>query len=140
MTRIWPMLLVVASNTFYNIAAREIPRNIDPFFSLTFVYFVAMVISGGICFFGNSVQSFAGEFAKLDWFTLLFGLCIIGLEYGYINIYRVGWKISTASLVSNIMLAVILLLVGMFVYKEQITFTQGAGMILCLAGLVLIGR
>ena len=69
----------------------------------------------------------------------LFGICIIGLEYGYINIYRVGWKISTASLVSNIILAVMLLLVGLLVYKESITFTQGMGMFLCLIGLVLVG-
>lgn len=140
MAKFWPVALVVVSNVLYNVAAREIPRNIDPFFSLTFTYFVAMVVSGGLYLWDNSLESLAGEFAKLDWFTLLFGICIIGLEYGYINIYRVGWKISTASLVSNIILAVMLLLVGLLVYKESITFTQGMGMFLCLIGLVLVGR
>lgn len=140
MAKFWPVVLVVVSNVLYNVAAREIPRSIDPFFSLTFTYFVAMLVSGGLYLWDNSFQSLAGEFAKLDWFTLLFGLCIIGLEYGYINIYRVGWKISTASLVSNIILAVLLLLVGMLIYKESITFMQGVGMFLCLIGLVLIGR
>ncbi|MBQ0067235.1 MAG: EamA family transporter [Phascolarctobacterium sp.] len=140
MGKLWPLILVIMANTFYNIAAREIPQSLDPFFSLTFAYFIAMLISGGLYFVYNPIENLVGEFAKLDWFTLLFGLCIIGLEYGYIYIYRTGWKISIASLVSNIVLAVFLLLVGLFLYKEQITFSQAVGMVLCLIGLILIGR
>ena len=37
---------------------------------------------------------------------------MVGLELGYILIYRAGWKVSVASLVANLALACILVLVG----------------------------
>jgi uncharacterized membrane protein len=69
---------------------------------------------------------------------LALGIAIVGLEFGYICIYRAGWKIGVASLVANISLACVLLLVGLFVYKEVITLKQLLGMGICAIGLMLI--
>ena len=65
---------------------------------------------------------------------------VVGLELGYIFIYRAGWKVSVASLVANIALACLLVVVGVLLYKEVLTLRQVAGMGLCVAGLLLISR
>lgn len=140
MAKLWPILLVIGANVFYNICAKELPANLDPLFSLTVTYGVAMLVSAGLFFLSNSWQGVFAELVKLDWTSLLFGVCIIGLEFGYMHVYRAGWKISTASLVANIGLAVILLLVGVLLYREQLSLRQVVGMILCLAGLFCIGH
>jgi uncharacterized membrane protein len=69
---------------------------------------------------------------------LALGIAIVGLEFGYICIYRAGWKIGVASLVANISLACVLLLIGLIVYKEVITLKQLLGMGICAVGLMLI--
>ena len=78
------------------------------------------------------------EISKTNWSALALGIAIVGLEFGYICIYRAGWKIGVASLVANISLACVLLLVGLFVYKEVITLKQLLGMGICAIGLMLI--
>jgi uncharacterized membrane protein len=78
------------------------------------------------------------EISKTNWSALALGIAIVGLEFGYICIYRAGWKIGVASLVANISLACVLLLIGLFVYKEVITLKQLLGMGICAIGLMLI--
>lgn len=68
------------------------------------------------------------------------GLAIVGLEFGYINLYRAGWNISTGSLVANVSLAIILIFVGVLLYHEQITRNQMIGIGLCLLGILFLNK
>ena len=55
-------------------------------------------------------------------------------------VYRAGWKVSVGSLViANITLACVLLAVGLLLYHETITLRQGLGVLVCLAGIYLVG-
>ncbi|MBP1576867.1 MAG: hypothetical protein J6C75_00140, partial [Oscillospiraceae bacterium] len=83
-------------------------------------------------------QGIAAELKALNWTAFLLGASVFALELGYIFIYRVGWKVSIASLTANIGLACVLLIVGMLFYKEVLSLRQIAGMIVCGAGLFLI--
>lgn len=139
MQKYWPIILVVAANTAYNISAKQTPRDLDPFFSLVVTYGIAMLASLVLYLCTRGSGSILAEARKLDWSTVAFGLCVVALEFGYLNIYRVGWQINRASLVANISLAVILLFVGVGLYKETITLKQLAGAAACVAGLILIG-
>ncbi len=144
MKMLWPVLLIVSSNILYHIIAKQTPEDVNPLFSLTITYAVAAVFSAVLYAVtsraGTTGIDPGGEFSRLNWTSFLFGLCIVGLEFGYINVYRVGWKISLASLVANISLAVVLLLVGVLFYREQISLRQLLGIVLCAAGLALISR
>lgn len=140
MQMLWPILVVIGSNIMYNISAKQTPDNINTFFSLGITYAIAMVISFVMFFVTAADTAITEQFAKLNWASYVLGVCIIGLEFGYINIYRVGWKISVATVVANIGLAVALLIVGYLLYKESISPKQIAGIILCAAGLVLVTK
>ena len=64
----------------------------------------------------------------------------LGLEIGYIYVYRAGWKVNTGSLVANISLACVLIIVGMLLYKEHVSIKQLAGMAICIGGLILVTK
>lgn len=140
MQTLWPILVVVAANTLYNICAKQTPADIDPFFSLAITYGVAMVLCILLYGFTAASKQPLQEFSKVNWAAYALGAGIVGLEFGYLNVYRVGWKMNTASLVANICLAVILVLVGFFAYKESVSLRQMAGMAVCIAGLILVSR
>lgn len=140
MQTLWPIMVVVAANTIYHICAKQTPEGLNAFASLSASYFVAMLASLALFFATAADKNIGHEIAKMNWSSLIFGVSIIGLEFGYLNIYRVGWKISAASLVANIALAVILLVVGVLVYKEVISLRQIIGMVVCIVGLILIGK
>lgn len=138
---LWPMLMVVGANTVYNICAKSVPDKLNSFAALTINYLVAAGLSLALFFLtGGGGKSLVQEMAKTNWAPVVMGLSVVGLELGYIFIYRAGWKVSVASLVANIALACILVVVGVLLYKEVLTLPQVVGMGLCVAGLVLIGR
>ena len=80
----------------------------------------------------------AFEISKLNWTSIILALAIVGLEVGYVFVYRAGWTVSTASVVANIGLACVLIVVGYFLYRENISFNQILGIIACMIGLILI--
>lgn len=134
---IWPIALVVAANTLYHIVAKSTPTGSNAFLSLTVTYLVACVCSFALFLFGRG-SGFAREMQKLNWTSVALGVCIIGLELGYIYVYRAGWKVNTGSLVANISLAVLLLAAGFFLYKEAVSARQLIGIAVCIGGLVLV--
>ena len=137
---ILPVAIVVISNVFYNLCTKYTPEQANPFLSLTVTYIVAAIISFSAFCITGQLQNIGTEIAKLNRFSFILGLSIVGLEVGYIYMYRAGWKISTSSLVANISLACILLLIGMLLFKEHITLKQIIGVGVCLFGLFLITK
>jgi uncharacterized membrane protein len=134
----WPIVLIVGANTAYNIIAKSTPSGANAFLSLTVTYLVAAAFTLTAFFLTSQGKSLPESFRTLNWTSFLLGFAIVGLETGYIFLYRAGWKISVGSLVANILLAVMLIAVGVLFYKEQIGVKQIAGIVLCIAGLLLI--
>ena len=134
---IWPMLIVVTANTFYNIIAKHTPEDVNAFFTLTVTYLTAAVISFVIFLF-TSNSSVSEQVTRINWTAFAFAASILWLEVGYIFIYRAGWKVSMASLVANISLACVLLVVGYFVYREQLSTRQLIGIATCIAGFLFL--
>ena len=137
---IWPILVVVGANTIYNISAKATPAEVNPFASLALSYAIGAACSLVLFFATAENKNLAAELAKTNWASLVLGLAIVGLEFGYLCIYRAGWKISVASLVANISLACVLLMVGLLLYRETVTVKQALGMALSAIGLILIAK
>ena len=137
---LWPMLIVICANTVYNISTKSTPADINSFASLAVTYTVAAVSSLLLFFITSENRDLAAELTKTNWTAFALGIAIVALEFGFICIYRTGWKISVASLVANISLACILLLVGVLLYREAVSARQVIGMLLSAAGLILIAK
>jgi len=76
----------------------------------------------------------------LNWTSLVLGVAILGLELGFLLAYRVGWNISLGSLVANSLVALVLIPVGVIFYHEGFSLDKIIGVVLCLAGLVMINK
>ena len=137
---IWPVLIVVLSNVFYNICQKSTPEGVNTFGALMVTYFVATVLTAILFVCTAGVHNVFGELHKLNWTSFVLGAVIVGLEFGYVFLYRNGWKVSAGSIVCNIALAVVLVFVGVLLYKETISLKQVVGMVLCSAGLILITK
>ncbi|MBQ1367915.1 MAG: EamA family transporter [Bacillota bacterium] len=135
---IWPVVLVVLANTMYQICAKAVPGNISPFAALTVTYIVAAIVCAILYFAMNHGGNLLKEYSKLNWSSFVLGVVIIGLEVGVIYAYKAGWPVSTLTIVTSSILAVALIVVGLLLYKEAITWNKIAGIVICLVGLVFI--
>ena len=136
---IWPIALVVLSNTVYQICSKSMPPEVHPFASLTVTYLVGAVLSGVMFFVLNPGGNLRREYGKLNWAPFALGIVIVGLEVGFVYAYKAGWQVSTTSVVQNAFLAVALVIVGVLLYREHISWSKLVGIGLCLVGLAFIG-
>lgn len=136
----WPIALAVLSDIVYQIAAKSTPQGLNPFASLTITYLIGAAVSAVIFFAMTKGGNILQEWSHANWAMIILGFAIVGLECGSIYMYRVGWNINTGYIVKSCFLAVALLLVGYFLYKEQINISKVAGIAVCMVGLFLINR
>ena len=135
---IWPIALVVLSNTLYQICAKSVPEGMNPLASLTVTYLIGAAVSCGMYYILNRDANLFREIRLTNWAPVVLGIVIVGLEVGFIYAFRAGWQVSTTQIVSSALLAVILIFVGYLLYHEAITWNKIVGVIICLAGLVMI--
>ena len=114
------------------------PGDVNPFGALMVTYLVAAIISAIIFVFMVGPSNVGVGLAKINWTSIILALAIVGLEVGYVFVYRAGWSVSTASVVANIGLACVLLIVGYFLYQENVSIKEIIGIIVCMFGLILI--
>ena len=134
----WPIALVVLSNTLYQICAKSVPEGMNPLASLTITYLIGAAVSCALYYILNRDANLFREIRQTNWAPIVLGIVVVGLEVGFIYAFRAGWQISMAQIVSSAVLAVILIFVGYLLYHEAITWNKIVGIIVCLAGLVLI--
>ncbi len=135
---ILPIVLIIVSNTIYQICAKSVPSTINPFASLTVTYLVAAVISAVLYFTLDKNTNLIREYRNLNWAPFVLGIVIVGLEVGFIYAYKAGWQVSTASIVQSSFVAAALIIVGFLIYHEPMSWNKILGIGICLVGLVFI--
>ena len=135
---VWPIALVVVSNTIYQICAKSVPKEINPFASLTVTYLIGAAASAVLYFALRTDGSLIQEYGKLNWAPFFLGIAIVGLEAGWLFAYKAGWQVSTGFIVQSAFLAMVLLFVGYLLYREALTWNKLLGVAICLVGLFFI--
>lgn len=130
--------LTVISNVFYHIFLKLTPGSVNPILSLTVTYAVAMLTTLAIYPVYSAQTALLSDLKALNWTSYALGMAIVGLEVGFILAYRLGWPINMAGIVSNISVAVLLIPVGLFLFKESLSMINAIGLLLCIAGLALV--
>ena len=114
------------------------PEETNAFGSLMITYLVGAVFSAVLFFVSIKPVEVITQISKINWTSFILGLSIVGLEAGYVFMYRVGWKVSNGALTANICLAVALLVIGVLLYRESVSIRQLVGIVVCAVGLFLI--
>ncbi len=98
MSYIWPLILMIVSNTVYHVCAKSLPTKLDPLASLTVSYFFAAISSGILYFVVNRGSAdLLREYSGMNWVPFLLGLVLVGMEAGSIYAYRAGLVSEHAS-------------------------------------------
>ena len=151
----WPLFLIIGSNLIYQSSSRCASKDAQPFAALAVVYTIAAI--GSLLLFaitGRGSGSLLTNIRALNWANYLLGLAIIGLEGGFLYLYRNGWSVSVGPICSYCGVAIGLLsvgpicsycgvaigllILGALCFHEHITLKQILGTILCLGGIALI--
>ena len=137
---IWPIVLVIISNTFYQICCKSAPEQMNPLASLTITYLVGAAASLILYFLLGKEPNLLREYRHINWAPIVLGIVIVGLEVGYIYAFKAGWPVSTASIVQSSFLSIILIAVGVLFYHEVISWNKIIGAIICMIGLFFINK
>jgi len=129
--------LVVIGSLCYHLSNRAVNQQLPPAFALVVTYGTALVIVIGWSIAARE-QGRGASWRNVNWptFTLAGGVVLI--EAGFLLAYRAGWKLSTASLVANVGSSLLLVLIGVTAFGEELSRTTAAGLALAIAGLALI--
>ena len=110
----------------------------NPFAALVAAYSIAAVASLTLFFATAKGASLAGQARGLNWANYLLGFAIIGLEGGFLCLYRHGWNASVGPVVTYAAVAVLLLVIGALFLGEHVGWRQILGVALCLGGIALV--
>ena len=138
---VWPLFLIVGSNLVYHLSSRGAAKGVNPFAALVLAYAIAGVASLALFFAtARGEAPLATQMRQMNVANWLLGLAIIGLEGGFLCLYRHGWSASVGPIVTYTGIAVLLLIVGALFLGEHVGWRQIAGTVLCLAGIALVMR
>jgi multidrug transporter EmrE-like cation transporter len=132
------IILAIASSVLYHFVAKSTPSNVNFTVSLLVTYAVAFVVTVvGFLFFPLQ-DGLVGELKKLNWASIGLGIAIVGIEFGFLLTYRAGWNLGIAAVVATVVAALILAPIGIFFFKDKISWMNILGILVCLAGLVML--
>ena len=134
-----PLMLVVAGSLVYHVAAKSVPRALDPVASVIGVYAAALIAS--IAVYAVARPGSMPGLSPL-WHPAIaaVGLGALMIELGFLVTYRAQWPVSMASVMTNGLVAVLLVPIGALLFGEHITLVRVIGVALCLIGVSLIQR
>ena len=130
-------LLVIASIAMYQICMKSIPEGLSPFSALITFYLSALIFTV-IAAKLIPIEDFSIAQVTFSWPAALVGLAIVGIELGYLLMYRSDWSLAVAPLIGMGGSAIILLVVGLLFFKEPVSLRMLSGMAMCLIGLYLL--
>ena len=141
MAYLWPLILIVVSNSIYHICAKSLPAKADPFAALTVTYLIGAVFSAALYFLLNRGSAdLAQEWRSLNWTPYVLGFIVVAMEAGNVYAYRAGWSVNTRPVVQAACVAVLLLALGFLLYREGVTAGKLIGLALCVAGLFFLNK
>jgi drug/metabolite transporter (DMT)-like permease len=135
-----PLLLVVGGSLVYHIAAKSVPKALDPFGALIGVYGTALIASFLAYAIARRGAMPPGISSLWHPTVAAVGLGALMIELGFLLTYRAAWPVSMASIMTTGLAAVLLVPVGALVFGEAITAIRVAGIVLCLFGVLLLQR
>jgi uncharacterized membrane protein len=134
------LALAIACTVGYHIVLKLTPAGVNPLLSLIVTYSVVTVLFGALLIVTPGGFDWRQEIRQLNWTALALAVAIVGLDLGFLFLYRSGFAVSLGALVTQSAAAMLLLVIGVAVFREKLSAANAVGLALCLAGLWLVNR
>jgi len=130
--------LAILSSALYHFSAKSVPSGINFSVALVVTYAVALGITLLTMIFLPTQNGVLTELKQLNWASFGLAIAIVGIEFGFLMVYRAGWNLGIAAVLTNVVASLILVPVAIFVFKDKLSAVNVAGILVCLAGLVML--
>ncbi|GAB2174778.1 EamA family transporter [Dongia sp. agr-C8] len=134
--------IAILSQVLYHFAQKALPAGTRPFLLLAVVYAIATVSCLGLATVGARPLAMSDLKPLLSWPVVLLAASVVGIEIGYLLVYRQGWSVGLAFSVASTATVVLLAVTGLLLFRESLNAWQILGLGLAVAGtwLVVIHR
>jgi len=132
--------MILFGGVLYHISQKSVPRTVNPFAAIMSAYVIGAALCAVALAFDRGGANLLDSVRNSNWAVVALGVGALIIEVGFLLAYRAGWNISVASVVTNISVALILIPIGLLVFKEQLSLRSAAGIACCLLGLYLISK
>jgi uncharacterized membrane protein YdcZ (DUF606 family) len=136
----FPLAMTIFGGVLYHLSQKSIPKTANPLHTLIIAYATGIILLSVFSLFYATENSFLHSFKESNWAVYSVGIGAAFIEIGFLLAYRIGWDISKANVIANIAMAVLLIPIGIILFKEKISISQAIGIGLCMAGLFLVAR
>lgn len=130
--------LTICSSAFYHFSAKSTPSTVNFTVSLLVTYAVAFAVTLLGFFFFPMQNGLAAEIKQLNWASIGLAIAVVGIEFGFLLVYRSGWNLGIAAVLVNVVASLILVPAAILIFKDKISWVNVAGIFVCLAGLVML--
>ena len=130
--------LAICSSALYHFVAKSTPANVNFSVSLLVTYAVAFGVVLLTLLFFPLPNGLAYELKQLNWASIGLAIAIVGIEFGFLLVYRSGWHLGLAAVLTNVIASLVLVPVAIFFFKDKISWVNIAGIFVCLVGLVML--
>ena len=132
--------LAIVCTVGYHLVLKLTPAGANPLLSLLVTYGLVTLLFAALLLVAPGGFEWRGELRQLNWTALALAVAIVGLDLGFLFLYRSGFEVSLGALVTQSAAALVLLGIGVGVFREKLTTANAAGLVLCLVGLWLVNR
>jgi drug/metabolite transporter (DMT)-like permease len=130
--------LAICSSALYHFTAKSTPSNVNFTVSLLVTYAIAFVVTLLTFIFFPVRNGIIAELKQLNWASIGLAIAIVGIEFGFLLVYRSGWNLGIAAVLVNVVASLILLPVAVFFFKDKISWVNIVGVFVCLVGLLML--
>jgi multidrug transporter EmrE-like cation transporter len=130
--------LAICSSALYHFTAKSTPSNVNFTVSLLVTYAVAFVVVLLTFVFFPIKNGLGFELKQLNWASIGLAIAVVGIEFGFLLTYRAGWNLGIAAVLTNVVASLLLLPVAIFIFKDEISWVNILGILVCLVGLVML--
>lgn len=134
------LAVAVLCTVGYHLVLKVTPAGVNPLLSLLVTYALVTLLFGVILVATPGGFEWRHELRQVNWTAVALAAVIVGLDLGFLFLYRTGFEVSLGALVTQSAAAMMLLAIGVAVFREKLTAANLVGLVLCLAGLWLVNR
>ncbi|PYS87944.1 MAG: hypothetical protein DMF64_21770 [Acidobacteria bacterium] len=136
----FPLVLTISGNILYHISQKSVTKTANPLITMMLAYGVGILVCA-ICFiFYPAEKPFLSSIKESNWAVFAIGIGATAVEVGYLLAYRAGWNISIAPVLTSVTVTLLLIPVGLLLFREQLSAWNALGIVLCIMGLALIAH
>lgn len=136
---IW-LSLAIAATVGYHLVLKVTPSGVNPFLSLAVTYAGITLVFSALYALVPGGAPLRESLQHVNWTALVLAITIAGLDLGFLLLYRSGFDVSLGQVVTQSAASLLLLALGVVLFREKITLVNGAGIALCVLGLWMVLR